>query len=83
VAFTPNGMFLYVLYQEIGKLYTIWRRDGQPFQATRFDVKYHETQEILYQINWLSTSTSKLHTLAKLMPRHVLETMARIVNRVS
>jgi hypothetical protein len=43
VAFSPNGMFLYVAYQEIGKLYTVWRRDGQPFQATRFDVKYHET----------------------------------------
>jgi hypothetical protein len=43
VAFSPNGMFLYVAYQQIGKLYTVWRRDGQPFQATRFDVKYHET----------------------------------------
>ena len=43
VAFSPNGIFLYVAYQQIGKLYTVWRRDGQPFQATRFDVKYHET----------------------------------------
>ena len=42
LAFSPNGKFLLVAYQTVGKLYLVWRRDGLPFYGDKLDVKYHE-----------------------------------------
>jgi hypothetical protein len=43
LAFSPDGKFMYVAYQDVGMLYAIWRRDGGlPFHATHLDVKYHQ-----------------------------------------
>ena len=41
LAFSPDGRYMFVSYQEMGELFMIWRRDRLPFQATTLDVKYH------------------------------------------
>jgi sugar lactone lactonase YvrE len=42
LAFSPDGKFMYVAYQDVGMLYAIWQRDGFPFHATHLEVKYHQ-----------------------------------------
>ena len=41
LAFSPDGHFMYVAYQNTGVLFAIWRTDGLPFHASHLDVKYH------------------------------------------
>jgi sugar lactone lactonase YvrE len=41
LSFSPDGRFMYTAYQKTGVLYTIWRKDGLPFQASHLDVKFH------------------------------------------
>jgi hypothetical protein len=41
LSLSPDGKFLYVAYQEVGKLYCLWRRDGKPFDALHLDVNFH------------------------------------------
>eukprot|EP00539_Tryblionella_compressa_P005345 CAMPEP_0178760534 /NCGR_PEP_ID=MMETSP0744-20121128/15540_1 /TAXON_ID=913974 /ORGANISM="Nitzschia punctata, Strain CCMP561" /LENGTH=459 /DNA_ID=CAMNT_0020415111 /DNA_START=32 /DNA_END=1411 /DNA_ORIENTATION=+ len=43
LAFSPDGRFMYVAYQDVGVMYAIWRIDGLPFHATKLDVKYHDS----------------------------------------
>jgi hypothetical protein len=42
LAFSPDGKFMYVAYQDVGMLYAIWRRDGFPVHATHLDVNYRQ-----------------------------------------
>jgi secreted PhoX family phosphatase len=41
LAFSPDGMFMYVSYQNPGIIFEIKRKDGLPFQGQRLDIKYH------------------------------------------
>jgi secreted PhoX family phosphatase len=41
LAFSPDGMFMYVSYQKPGIIFEIKRKDGLPFQGQRLDIKYH------------------------------------------
>jgi sugar lactone lactonase YvrE len=41
LALSPDGRFMYVAYQDVGKLFCLWRLDGKAFGAERLDVKYH------------------------------------------
>jgi hypothetical protein len=43
LAFSPDGRYMYVAYQDVGRLFCIWRLDGKPFGAEQVDIKYHET----------------------------------------
>jgi hypothetical protein len=45
LSLSPDGRFMYVAYQDVGKLFCLWRRDGQPFGAEHLDVKFHEAQQ--------------------------------------
>ena len=42
LSLSPDGRFMYVSYQDVGKLFSIWRRDGKAFNAEHLDVKYHD-----------------------------------------
>ncbi len=41
LAFSPDARFLFVAYQDVGKLFLVWRLDGGVFGAEHLDVKYH------------------------------------------
>jgi hypothetical protein len=41
LALSPNKMFMYVSYQEMGKIVEVRRADGLPFNGMRLDIKYH------------------------------------------
>ena len=41
LSLSPDGRFMYVAYQDVGKLFCLWRRDGLPFGAEHLDVKFH------------------------------------------
>lgn len=43
LAFSPDGRFMLMAYQDIGVLFSVWRKDGLPFYATHLDVKYHQS----------------------------------------
>jgi hypothetical protein len=43
LAFSPDGMHMYLAYQVNGLLFDVWREDGLPFQARTLNVKYHHT----------------------------------------
>jgi secreted PhoX family phosphatase len=41
LALSPDNMFMYVSYQEMGKIIELRRADGLPFNGMRLDIKYH------------------------------------------
>ena len=41
LAFSPNGMFMYVSFQSPGHIFEIKRTDGLPFHGAKLDIKYH------------------------------------------
>jgi len=41
LAFSPDGMFMYVAFQSPGHIFEIRRLDGLPFYGERLDIKYH------------------------------------------
>jgi hypothetical protein len=41
LAFSPNGMFMYVSFQKPGIIFEISRTDGRPFYGATLDIKYH------------------------------------------
>jgi secreted PhoX family phosphatase len=41
LSFSPDGIHLYVAYQDVGYLCDVWREDGLPFQGRTLNVKYH------------------------------------------
>ena len=41
LAFSPNGMFMYVSFQDPGVIFEISRTDGLPFHGATLDIKYH------------------------------------------
>jgi hypothetical protein len=43
LSFSPDGRYMYVAYQDVGRLYCIWRLDGKAFGAEQVDIKYHDT----------------------------------------
>ena len=43
LAFSPDGMHLYIAYQDEGVLLDVFRRDGLPFHAKSLNIKYHQT----------------------------------------
>ena len=43
LAFSPDGMHLYVAYQRNGVLLDVWRKDKQPFTTKTLNIKYHNT----------------------------------------
>lgn len=43
LAFSPDGMFMYVAYQGTGILFAMWRKDNLPFNAAHLDIKYHSS----------------------------------------
>jgi hypothetical protein len=43
LAFSPNGMFMYVSFQVPGYIFEIKRTDGLPFNGATLDIKYHST----------------------------------------
>jgi hypothetical protein len=45
LAFSPDGMFMYVSFQNPGHIFEIRRTDGLPFQGSRLDIKYHEDND--------------------------------------
>jgi hypothetical protein len=45
LALSPDGRFMYVAYQDAGKLFCLWRLDGKVFGAERLDIKYHDAQQ--------------------------------------
>jgi secreted PhoX family phosphatase len=45
LAFSPDGMFMYVAFQTPGHIFEIRRTDGLPFQGSRLDIKYHESDD--------------------------------------
>jgi sugar lactone lactonase YvrE len=42
LAFSPDGMFMYVAFQSNSNVYAFWRTDGLSFGATKADIKYHQ-----------------------------------------
>lgn len=42
LAWSPDGMFMYVAFQRPGHIFEIRRVDGKPFQGQRLDIKYHQ-----------------------------------------
>ena len=42
LAFSPDGMHLYIAYQDEGVLLDIYRKDGFPFHAKSLNIKYHK-----------------------------------------
>jgi hypothetical protein len=45
LAFSPNGMFMYVAFQWPGHIFEIKRTDGLPFQGSKLDIKYHSSDD--------------------------------------
>ena len=43
LAFSPDGLRMYVSFQNIGIIYEVTRDDGRPFQGELLDIKYHAT----------------------------------------
>jgi len=43
LAYSPSGHDMYVSFQEAGRIYRFYRRDGHPFQGSMLDIKYHTT----------------------------------------
>jgi hypothetical protein len=43
LSLSPDGRFMYVAYQDVGKLFCLWRRDGKAFGAEQLDVKFHQS----------------------------------------
>jgi hypothetical protein len=41
LSFSPDGMSMFVAYQDNGILFQVWRDDGYPFNFQSLDVKYH------------------------------------------
>jgi hypothetical protein len=44
LSLSPDGKFMYVAYQSVGLLFTLFRKDGQSFEAEHLDVKFHQEQ---------------------------------------
>ena len=44
LSLSPDGKFMYADYQSVGLLFTLFRKDGQSFEAEHLDVKYHHQQ---------------------------------------
>jgi hypothetical protein len=42
IAFSPGNRFLYVSFQQVGKIFEVKRTDGLPFSGQRLDIKYHD-----------------------------------------
>lgn len=42
LAFSPDGMHMYMAYQKNGLVFDVWRRDGLPFDARVASLKYHK-----------------------------------------
>lgn len=42
LAFSPDNMFMYAVYQKAGRIYEIKGTDGYPFNGQRLDIKYHD-----------------------------------------
>lgn len=42
LAFSPDGMHLYVAYQDEGVLLDVYRKDLLPFHAKSLNIKYHQ-----------------------------------------
>jgi secreted PhoX family phosphatase len=45
LAFSPEGIFMYVAFQVPGHIFEIRRTDGLPFQGQRLDIKYHQSDD--------------------------------------
>ena len=45
LAFSPDGMFMYVAFQRPGHIFEIKRTDGRPFHGQRLDIKYHQATD--------------------------------------
>ena len=41
LAFSPDKRFMYVAFQQEGKLFEVRRADGLPFNGKRLDIRYH------------------------------------------
>jgi sugar lactone lactonase YvrE len=41
LAFSPDGKFMYIAYQDNGLLFQVWREDGLSFDAQSLNVKFH------------------------------------------
>ena len=41
LSFSPNGMFMYVAFQETGLLVEVRRQDAMPFQGRSLNIQYH------------------------------------------
>jgi hypothetical protein len=46
IALSPNGMFLYVCFQEVGSCFSIRRTDGLSFRAKSLNLKWHGTDVV-------------------------------------
>jgi hypothetical protein len=46
MALSPNGMFLYVCFQEAGVCFAIRRVDGMSFRAKSLNLKWHSTDKV-------------------------------------
>ena len=44
LAFSPNGLHMYIAYQDEGVLFEITRDDGLPFHAKSLAIKFHATR---------------------------------------
>lgn len=40
-AFSSDGKFMYIAYQNNGVLFQVWRKDGLSFEAQSLNVKFH------------------------------------------
>ena len=46
LAFSPDGMHLYVAYQANGLLFDVTREDGLPFDGRSINAKFHNVEMI-------------------------------------
>jgi hypothetical protein len=53
LAFSPNGMHMYIAYQGNGTLFDVWREDGLPFNAQSLNVKYHNLGTRRLSTQWV------------------------------
>jgi hypothetical protein len=54
LSLSPDGIFVYVTYQSVGLLFTLFRKDGLSFEAEHLDVKYaSSTITIKDQCRWV------------------------------
>ena len=42
LAFSPKGMFMFILFQRPGLIFEIQQTDGRPFQGQHLNIKYHQ-----------------------------------------